>query len=125
MATPAQQCARITAALGDLAGQEEASLGQDDLAAVLAIQDRAAPLVAFLAETLPNLSGAEAERVRADLGEVHARRTRTSDRLDDKIAALRAAMQETIAARGRAARVGPVYGGRRTGKTAGQLLAQG
>lgn len=125
MPATAQQCARVTAALGDLAGQEAASLGQEDLAAVLTIQDRAAPLVAFLAENVPSLTGGEADHVRRELSEVFARRARTAALLDDKLGALRGAMADAVAARGRAARVAPVYGSRRGTGAARQLLAQG
>ncbi len=125
MATASEKCARITGALGDLAEQEAVSLAQEDLPAVLTIQDRAAPLVAFLADHLPALSGSEAERVRSALAEIFDRRARTAALLDDKLSGLRGAMADTVAARGRAARVAPVYGSRRSSTTARQLLAQG
>ncbi len=124
MPANAHPCARITAALGDLAGQEAVSLGQDDLASVLAIQDRAEPLVAFLAENVPALTGDTGERVRAELAAIFDRRSRTAVLLEEKLAALRVGLTEAQAARGRAARVAPVYG-RRGATTARQLLAQG
>jgi hypothetical protein len=49
METPAQRCARIVSALEDLVNQEAAALRAGDFDAVNEIQDRAAPLVEFLA----------------------------------------------------------------------------
>ncbi len=125
MPASAQQCERIAAALGDLASQEAASLGQDDFATVLTIQDRAAPLVAFLAENIPLLDGGVPAGVRVDLAAIFERRAQTAALLDDKVSALRASMAEARAAQGRAARVAPVYGSRRGAGTSGHLLAQG
>lgn len=125
MPASAAQCARIASALDDLAGQEAASLAQEDFAAVLTIQDRAAPLVAFLAEHLPALGAGESADVRRDVAGIFERRRSTAALLDDKLAALRGAMAETAAARGRAARVAPIYGARRGAPAPRQLLAQG
>ncbi len=120
-----QPCLRITAALGDLAGQEAASLGQDDLAAVLAIQERAEPLIGFLTERVPALTGAAGARVRRELAVIFERRAQTAAVLDEKLAALRGGLAEAQEARGRAARVAPVYGRRRGSVPTGHLLAKG
>jgi hypothetical protein len=125
MPASAAKCARIAAALGDLAGQESASLLQEDFAAVLTIQERAEPLIAFLAEHLPRLDDGAASGVRSELAGIFERRSRTAAALEEKLATLRGAMAETAAARGRAARVAPVYGSRRGAPAPRQLLAQG
>jgi hypothetical protein len=108
METPASMCARLLAALEDLAAQEAASLATRDFASVVHLQQRAAPLVAHLAEHGPELAQIDpalGRRVAAWL----ARRHETGAWLAEQVAQARQRLRELDAARARATRLVPVY----------------
>src|SRR5215471_17695348 len=108
METAPQRCSRLIAALEDLARQESAALAHGDYATVLALQERAEPLVACLIS-----AGGDAVKpagVEKRLGALHALRERTSLDLAEKLEAARRELQDTKVAQRRVARVAPVYG---------------
>lgn len=115
MQNPAQRCARLVAALEDLAAQEEASLRTKDFPAVESIQVRAGALV----DDLVSLAASMDLPLQARIASVHARRARTSEWLEGELSAARAELRETSFAQGRVARIAPVYGGAPVG-TRGQ-----
>ena len=102
-------CARLLAALEELAAQEAASLAARDFAAVVHLQERAAPLVAHLAEHGPGVAKddpALVGRIAAWL----ARRHETGEWLAGQIARTKEKLSEVEAAQRRVARVAPAYG---------------
>jgi hypothetical protein len=107
METPAQRCARIVSALEDLVNQEAAALRAGDFDAVNEIQDRAAPLVEFLAL---HATEGDTPQLRQRIGTLETQRQRSADELDAGIARLRDEMQRTTVARRRVAQIAPVYG---------------
>jgi hypothetical protein len=121
METPAQRCTRLAAALDDLAAQEAAALAAGDFDTVLALQDRAAPLVEFLAARAGEI--ARHAPLAAALAAVQARRGRSAAHLAAAIARARGELAEAGAARRRVARIAPAYG--RGPASASQLCAVG
>jgi hypothetical protein len=122
MESAAQTCARLIAALEDLAGQEAAALQTRDFATAIEIQDRAAPLVAHLAAHARDLTDpAQQARLRA----VQEKRDRTGEWLAEQIERARAELARTSAARRRVAQIAPVYGRSPAGAASGHLSAVG
>jgi hypothetical protein len=107
METPAQTCARLLAALEDLTAQEAASLDARDFTAVVHLQERAAPLVAHLAEHGPAVAD---DALRARIAALLARRMRCGEWLAEQIEQTRQRLRELDAARARATRLAPAYG---------------
>jgi hypothetical protein len=107
METAAQTCARLLAALEDLASQEAASLEARDFTAVVHLQQQAAPLVQMLAEHASEITEpAIRQRVRDFL----ERRRKTGEWLEEQIALTRDRLRELDASRSRLTRVAPAYG---------------
>ncbi len=119
METSAQRCSRIAAALNDLAAQEAAALAGREFDAAIALQERAAPLVAFLAEHTGDFTRELVEKLSA----VQARRAHSAMQLAAEIGRTREELHETGAARRRVAQIAPAYG--RTSVTPSQLCAVG
>jgi hypothetical protein len=116
-----QRCVRILTALEDLAAQESAALAHGDFAALLALQDRAEPLVAFLASVD---NGAVLRLGLSDrIVALRARREQTRRALGEKIDEARRELQATDATQRRVTQVVPVYG--RVTVKRRQLLAVG
>jgi len=107
METPAQLCARLLAALEDLAAQETASLQARDFAAVIHLQERAAPLVAHLAEHGPAVAD---DALRARIAAWLAQRRENGEWLAGQIARTKAELEKLDATRRRVTRLAPVYG---------------
>lgn len=107
MQTPAQRCARLVAALEELAAQEECALREGEFAVVETIQERAGAVIGDLASQ-PIAMADEALRDR--LIAVSARRARSSERLAAELSRLRADLADTRASKGRVAQIAPVYG---------------
>ncbi|MBL9186273.1 MAG: hypothetical protein JNK23_02225 [Opitutaceae bacterium] len=108
MQAAAEHCARLAVALEDLAAQESAALTAGDFETIVALQDRAGPLVDFLV----GHAGEVARRpdLSARLGAIHTRRARTLEMLSQEAQRAREELAETGAACGRVARIAPVYG---------------
>lgn len=121
MQTTAERCARLTAALGDLAAQEAAALAAQDFDAVLALQDRAGPIVELLAAHADEISRRPA--LRAELDTIRARRARTLEQISTETERTRSELAETGVAQRRVARIAPVYG--RAAMAVSQLHAVG
>ena len=121
METGAQTCARLTVALEDLLAQESASLSVNDFGAVIALQERASPLVDHLVAHGPAVAD---QGLRARIAALLFRRAETGERLAVKMAQTRQEMDLTQVAQRRVARVAPVYGQSSVPVT-GQLLAVG
>lgn len=99
-------------ALEDLAHQESASLQARDFAAVVQVQERAAPLVVLLAGHGPAADDpALRERVAAFL----SRRRKTGEWLAGQIVRAKAELDELEASRRRVTRWVPAYGRNREG----------
>ena len=124
MQSPAQRCARLIAALEDLAAQEEASLQALDFPALDSIQARAGALVDDLVSHASFVAADGA--LRARIVAVHARRERSAAWLATEMARARAEMDETQVAQRRVSRIAPVYGsGPAGGRASSQLSVVG
>lgn len=123
METPGQRCARIVAALEDLVSQEAVALANDDLAMVLELQDRTAPLIEFLATA--GLAHATAPGMRGRIAALQERRALTAARLAVELDRTRAELQETLLGQRRAAQIAPVYGAKSASPFPGKLQAVG
>lgn len=108
METPAQRCVRIVAALEDLAAQEAASIAAGDYPGALAVQDRAEPLVDFLANdaSVPRND----TQLRKRVASICTRRQSTGEKLGAEMTQVRAELQQMQAAQSRVAKIAPVYG---------------
>jgi septum formation inhibitor MinC len=109
MATPAETCARLLAALEDLVAQEAALMRAADFTGVLATQERAAPLV----ERLAALAATADAAVRIRVSAVLALRSRSLEWLGAEMARVRTELQSMQVSRRRVAQIAPVYGTRR------------
>jgi hypothetical protein len=107
METPAQRCERLLSALEDLASAEAASVGTRDFSAVLEVQDRAGPLVEFIATHGPAVADA---RLRSRITAFLRRRAETGERIARQISEVREELARTRASQHRVARIAPVYG---------------
>lgn len=108
MSTTAATCARLLGALEDLAAQEALLLRAADFQAVLATQERAAPLV----ERLAALAGTADAAVRIRVSGVLALRARSLEWLSAEMARVRADLQQMQSSHRRIAQFAPVYGQR-------------
>src|SRR4051794_4832065 len=107
METPAQMCVRLVTALENLAAQEAACLQNRDYAAVVQIQERAAPLVEHLAAHGPEVADG---KLRARIAALLQQRHENGVRLSAEIGRTRQQLQDLQATQRRAAQVAPVYG---------------
>lgn len=107
METPRQRCVRLIAALEDLADQESACVRANDFAAVIDVQRRAAPLVAYLIDHGPSVADAG---IRQRLGTVIALRDRTAAEIQRRVNETRHKLDELRMAQQRVSQVAPVYG---------------
>lgn len=121
METPVQRCVRIATALDDLAAQEAAALAAHNFSGVLVLQDRAAPLVEFLAANAASHAGDAVLRTR--VAAVQARRACTSALLAAEIERARTELLEAGFAQNQVAKIGPAYG--RAAAARSQLCAVG
>lgn len=108
MESKLKTCHRLLGSLEELAQQEAACRNSGDVVALAALFERAAPLVAFLAEHGPALADSG---LRARLAAWLVRRKETSVWLSGQVAEAREKLASVDAARGRASLVRPVYGG--------------
>jgi hypothetical protein len=120
METIAQHCERIVTALEDLVAQEGAAVASRDFSAMLALQERTAPLVDFVIARAPVPSGSA---LRNRLMALHERRRQNGEALAAEIERTRAELQQMQNTRRRVAQIAPVYG--QPGLTRGQWQAVG
>ncbi len=107
MHKPAQRCARLVAALEDLAAQEECALREGDYVTVATIQERAGAVIGDLgSQSLASADPALRDRLAA----IRARRALSSERLAGELTRLQADLADTKASKGRVTRIAPVYG---------------
>ena len=98
---------RIAGALEDLVAQEAAALESRDYTEVSILQDRAAPLVEFLAQNTATHGGDAALRNR--IAAVHQLRARSSAQLAIEIERARVELHESERARRQVAKIAPAY----------------
>lgn len=122
METPAQMCARLVAALEDLANQEAATLQARDFPGAIAIQDRAAPLVELL---VAHAEAVTDPALRARITAFMLKRSQTGEWLAEQMSKVREELQQTHVAQRRVAKVGPAYGRRDSDGRGPQLFAVG
>ena len=108
MESSAQRCSRILTALEDLVAQEWAALRAREFDTACDLQDRAAPLVDFLASQ--RLDEVNDETLRSRIADLHLRRQQTADWLSAEITLARAELQQTCLAQRRVAQIVPAYG---------------
>lgn len=107
METPEQKCLRLLGALEEMAQAENASLLAGDAEGLAALQEQAAPLVAYLAEHGAAIAN-EATRRRVAAWLEHRRLTESF--FAGHIARMQERMREIDAARRRVTRLAPAYG---------------
>lgn len=107
METPEQKCLRLLDALEELAQAENVALAAGDAEGLASLQERAAPLVAFLAE---HGSAIAQESTRRRVAAWLEHRRLTESFFAGHIARMQERMREIDAARRRVARLAPVYG---------------
>jgi hypothetical protein len=100
-------CARLLVALEELSAQEAASLEARDFAAVVHLQERAAPLVAHLAEHGPTVAD---DTLRARIAAWLARRHETGEWLAEQIAQTREKLRELDTSERRVTTFATTYG---------------
>ena len=110
METLRQRCGRLIGALEDLADQESACVRSNDFAAAIAVQRRAAPLVADLVEKGPAVADAA---LRQRLATVIALREQTTIEIQRRIEDTRNKLDALRLTRNRVSQVAPVYGSTR------------
>ncbi len=106
MESPAQTCARLLAALEDLVTEEAGLLAAEQVADMVALQERMAPLVERLVTLAPVADGVLRARVRA----LVERRAYIGADLAARIAHLRAELDRMAETRHTVQRIAPVYG---------------
>ena len=99
---------RIAGALEDLAAQESVALGARDFSAAQAVQERAAPLVEFLAANAAALAGDSVLRTR--IAAVQMLRARSAARLEAEVTCARVELGEARFAQRQVAKIAPAYG---------------
>lgn len=115
MPPAAKRCARLIAALEDLAAQEAAAVRTGEFARAGELAERCAPLVDDLVGRAGEIvETALQERIR----DVNALRARSAEALGREIVRVHEELAQTELARGRAARIAPVYGRRTARATA-------
>lgn len=107
MESPAQTCARLLAALEDLVAEEASLLADEQVAAMVVLQERMAPLVDRLVALATTADATVQTRVRA----LVARRGYVGAELAARIAHLRDELDRMAEARHTVNRIAPVYGG--------------
>lgn len=107
MEAPEQKFNRLLGALDELVALEAATLAQRDFTAVDAIQRRAEPLVAGLAELGPEAADA---RARARVASLLSRRQHSIEFLESQLATAREELNSVQESTQRVARIAPVYG---------------
>ncbi|MBI5767172.1 MAG: hypothetical protein HZA93_05205 [Verrucomicrobia bacterium] len=107
-------------ALEELAGQEAMSLEARDFAAVVHLQERAAPLVQLLGAHAPEITD---PAIRRRVREFLDRRHETGEWLAEQIEQTRGRLRELDGARSRLTRLAPAYG--RPAETGHRLAAVG
>ena len=108
MDTARQRFARVVGALEDLVAQEAAALQVKDFSGVAEVQERAAPLVSFLAAHGSEISTDPV--LAAGIRALQARREETSTRLAFEITLTRDELAQTLTTERRIAQVAPAYG---------------
>ena len=108
MTRPAQRGVRLLGALEDLVAQEAQALRAADYAAVAYLQERTGAILDDLAGQPESMWE---PALRARLETLRADRAGTLARLETGLREVQEALRETSAARGRAARIAPAYGG--------------
>ncbi|MDP3072414.1 MAG: hypothetical protein Q8N18_19130 [Opitutaceae bacterium] len=108
METTTERCTRLAVALEDIVAQESAALAAGDYETVVGLQDRAGPVVEYLAAQAAEVARSPALSER--IGAIRARRARTLEIISHQAQHARAELAETGAARRRVARIAPVYG---------------
>lgn len=107
METAAQTCARLLVALESLASEEAACLDARDFAAVVHVQERAAPLVQLLGEHAPEIAD---PAIRRRVRDFLQRRHEMGEWLATQIAQTRDRLHELDTVRSRLTRIAPAYG---------------
>ncbi len=107
METPHQRCVRIAGALEDLVAQEAAALGSRDYIEMSVLQDRAAPLVEFLAQNATAHAGDAVLRNR--IAAVQQLRACSSAQLAIEIELARVELRESEHAQRQVAKIAPAY----------------
>ncbi len=107
METSHQRCLRIAGALEDLVAQEAAALESRDYSAAGNLQDRAAPLVEFLAQNAP-VHAVDAV-LRSRIAAVQQLRARSSAQLAIEIERTRVDLLDSEQARRQVAKIAPAY----------------
>lgn len=107
METPEQKCRRLLDALEEIAREETACLVSGDVEGVIQRQERAAPLVNYLAEHGPAVADAAMRRRVADWLE---HRRMTTEVFATHIARMQERLREIENARRRVTRLGVAYG---------------
>jgi hypothetical protein len=120
METPAEMCARLVTALEDLAAQESICLQTRNFAAVVAIQDRAQPLVEHLTAHAADLVD---PTVRARIAALIAKRNDSGAWLTAEIERTRQQLHAVEGKQRRVARIAPAYAYARSSRR--QLSAVG
>jgi hypothetical protein len=105
MESPAQTCARLLSTLEDLVTEEAGLLAAEQVAEMVALQARMAPLVDRLVVLAPSADSALRGRVRA----LMERRAYTGAELSARIAHLRGELDRMAEARHTVHRLAPVY----------------
>ena len=105
--SPRQKFNRLLGALDELVAQETATLADRDFEGVREIQERAAPVVAGLAELGPDVAD---ELARARVAGLLARRQHNIDFIETQLATVREELQSLQESTRRVASIAPVYG---------------
>ena len=114
MESPAETAARLITALEDLVGQETMLLRTMDFVEAVAVQERAAPVVARLCE----LAADPAVRtLQPRVAQLARRREQNYHFLDAQLARMHEELRRIDEARGRLRQVAPAYGQSQPGST--------
>jgi hypothetical protein len=114
METPGEIFRRLVAALEILVAEEQCVLRSGEIEKVLAVQQRADPIITRLVELRkdPVLADREAEQLRPRLAALQARRSTSLEIMDTRLAEMRAALVALNSARSRLSNLGHAYGAR-------------
>lgn len=108
METPLQTARRLLGALEELAAEEAANLSNLDFVEAVQVIERATPLVVRLAELAEH---PEVHSLRPQVQDLLIRRRQNVALLDRHLTGIQSEMRRVDEARGRLARVAPVYAG--------------
>lgn len=106
MENPAQTCDRLLSALEDLVSEEAGLLADEQVGAMVALQERMAPLVDRLVALAGSADATLQMRVRA----LVARRAYVGAELAARLAHLRTELDRMTATKHTVSRIAPVYG---------------